>query len=78
MDTDREGRVLRFAESEHGRVTIPEVATGCNMSVADSKETLDRLASMRVAEKRITQYGGLVYVFPGFMTDEEKAQATDF
>ena len=77
-DDERERSVLRFAESEHGRVTVAEVATGCNMSLADAKATLDRLVILDVSEIRVTQNGVLVYVFPGFLSDEEKAQATDF
>lgn len=77
-DAERERRVLRFAERERGRVTIPEVATQCDMSLADSKATLDRLVLAQVAEIRVTQSGVLVYVFPGFLSDEDKARATDF
>lgn len=70
--------MLRFAETERGRVTVPEVATGCDMSLAHAKETLDRLVLLHVAEIRVTESGVLVYVFPGFLSDEEKARATDF
>jgi hypothetical protein len=77
-DEERERRVLRFAEHERGRVTIPEVATNCDMSLADSKGTLDRLVLADVAQIQVTQTGVLVYVFPGFLSDEDKAKATDF
>ena len=77
-DAERERRVLRFAEREHGRVTIPEVATQCDMSLADSKATLDRLVLAKVAEIHVTDTGVLVYVFSGFLSDDEKARATDF
>lgn len=77
-DAERERRVLRFAERERGRVTVPEVATQCDMSLADSKATLDRLVLAEVAQIQVTQAGILVYVFPGFLSDEEKARATDF
>ena len=63
-DADRERQVLRFAEAEHGRVTIPEVATRCNMTIADSKAALDRLGLVEVAEDPGDQSGVLVYVFP--------------
>src|SRR6187402_1586975 len=33
-EADRERQVLRFAEAEHGRVTIPEVAANCDMTIA--------------------------------------------
>lgn len=77
-DADREREVLRFAESEHGRVTIPEVATRCNLTIADSKATLDRLVMQEAATIQVTQSGVLVYVFPGFLSDDDKANAKDF
>ena len=77
-DADRERQVLRFAESEHGRVTIPEVASRCDMTVADAKATLDRLVMQEAATIQVTQSGVLVYVFPGFMSDDDKANAKDF
>lgn len=77
-DEERERRVLRFAERERGRVTIPEVATNCDLSLADSKQALERLVLAEVAEIQVTQSGVLVYVFPGFLSDEDKAKATDF
>ena len=77
-EADRERQVLRFAESEHGRVTIPEVAANCDMTIAEAKATLDRLVTLQAAAIQVTQSGVLVYVFPGFMTDEDKARAGDF
>jgi hypothetical protein len=77
-EADRERQVLRFAEQEHGRVTIPEVAAGCDMPIAEAKATLDRLVTLQAAGVQVTQSGVLVYVFPGFMSDEDKARAGDF
>ena len=70
--------MLRLAEIEHGRVTIPEVAARCTMTVEESKEELDRLVLNEVAEIQVTETGVLVYVFPGFLSDKDKARATDF
>ena len=77
-EADRERQVLRFAESEHGRVTVPEVAVNCDVTIAEAKATLDRLAMLQAATIQVTPSGVLVYVFPGFMTDEDKARAGDF
>lgn len=77
-DADRERIVLRFAESEKGRVTIPEVASRCNLTVTEAKAALDRLVTLNAAVIQVTQSGVLVYVFPGFLSDEDKAQAKDF
>jgi|SoiMethySBSTD1v2_1073268.scaffolds.fasta_scaffold2469750_2 hypothetical protein len=77
-EEERERRVLQFAEKEHGRVTVPEVAAHCNMSVAEAKAALDRLVTLQVADLRVTNSGVLVYVFPGFLSDDDKARAQDF
>lgn len=77
-EADCERQVLRFAESEHGRVTIPEVAARCDLTIAEAKATLDRLVMHQAATIQVTQSGVLVYVFPGFMSDEDKARAGDF
>ncbi|MCC7495686.1 MAG: hypothetical protein IT204_25270 [Fimbriimonadaceae bacterium] len=74
----RERAVLRLAEQEHGRVTVPEVAARCDLTIAEAKAALDRMVQLQAAHMQVTPSGGLVYVFPGFMSDEEKARATDF
>ena len=75
---ERERRVLRLAEREHGLLTVQEVAAGCAMTVAEAKAELDRLVIAEIAEMRVSEGGVLVYRFPGFLSDEEKARATDF
>jgi hypothetical protein len=75
---ERERRVLRLAELERGRVTIPEVAARCAMTMEEAKEELDRLVLNEIAEIQVTANGVLVYVFPGFLSDKDKARATDF
>ena len=77
-EAERELRILRFAETEHGRVTIPEVAASCNMTIAEAKATLERLAALEVATLQVTESGILVYVFPGFLSDADKARASEF
>lgn len=77
-DTDRERLMLRLAEEEHGRVTVPEAAVRCDMTIVEAKATLDRLVLAQVATIQVTPSGVLVYFFPGLMSDEEKAQSKDF
>ena len=77
-DAERERRILQFAEEEHGRVTLPEVALHCNVTVVQAKSDLDRLVAQQVAELLVTESGVLVYVFRGFLSDDEKASAKDF
>jgi hypothetical protein len=77
-EAERERRVLRLAEQEHGRVTVPEVAARCTMTIAEAKAELDRLVLNEIAEIQVTATGVLVYVFPGFLSDKDKARASDF
>jgi hypothetical protein len=77
-DADRERQVLRFAEAEHGRVTIAEVAAHCDMTIAEAKVALDRLVTAQAASIQVTSAGVLVYVFPGFLSDDDKSRAQDF
>lgn len=77
-DAERERRILRLAERERGRVTVPEVASRCTMTVTEAKAALDRLVLHQVAEIQVTASGVLVYVFPGFLSDQDKARATEF
>jgi hypothetical protein len=73
-----ENRVLRFAEKEHGRVTIAEVAARCDLTVSEAKAILDGFVVQEVAALHVTDGGVLVYVFAGFLSDEDKARAEDF
>jgi hypothetical protein len=77
-DEARERVVLKLAEKQHGRVTIPEVAARCDLTIAEAKATLDRMVLLQVAFMQVTASGGLVYVFSGFLSDQDKAAATDF
>jgi hypothetical protein len=73
----REDCILDLAQREHGRITVAEVASHCNLTVAEAKAALDRLVLQKVAEMRVAENGVLVYVFDGFLSDAEKARATD-
>ena len=75
---ERELRVLHLAERRHGRLTVTEASAHCGLTIAESKAELDRLVAANVAEIQVTTAGVLVYAFPGFLSDEEKARATDF
>jgi hypothetical protein len=77
-EADRERQVLRYAETEHGRLTVSEVAAGCDMTIAEAKSTLDRLVTLEAATIQVAESGILVYVFPGFLSDEDKTRAGDF
>jgi hypothetical protein len=75
---DPEHRVLLFAEWERGRLTLAETAAHCDLTVAEAKSILDRLVLHQVAALHVTDAGVLVYVFDGFLSDDEKARARGF
>jgi hypothetical protein len=62
--------VLQLAETQQGRVTLPEVAAHCALSVAESKKLLERLATGGAAELLVSEHGVIVYEFPGFVPGE--------
>lgn len=76
-ELEREQRILSFAESRDGRVTVPEVAAHCHLSIGDTKAELQRMALQGVAELHLTDDGISVFTFPGFMSSTEKAAAKD-
>lgn len=77
-DADRERQVLRFAEQAHGRVTVAEVAAGCDMTMPEARAALDRLVLQDAAIIQVSPGGVVVYAITGFLSDEEKANAKDF
>jgi hypothetical protein len=73
---DRDQCILDLARSAHGRVTVAEVASHCDLTLDESKKALDQFAVHDVAEVYVSADGVMVYCFPGFMSDEETRRAT--
>ncbi len=71
----RDQCILDLARAERGRVTVEEVAAHCDLGIDEAKQALDRFAVQRVAEMQVSERGILVYLFPGFLSDEEKRRA---
>ncbi len=74
---EREQRILDRAKAAGGRVTIPEIAADCDLSLQDSKQLLDEFVLEGAAEMLVTDDGILVYRFAGFLSSEKKARASD-
>jgi hypothetical protein len=64
---EREQRVLALAQYRGGRLTIADVAVSCQMSIAESKQRLDRMRQQGVAEIALMDDGVLVYTFSAFL-----------
>jgi hypothetical protein len=72
-----EKRVLALAARVGGRTTVAEAAARCGLTVEESREVLERLASQSVAEILVADDGTLVYAIAGLLTAEAKAAAAD-
>jgi hypothetical protein len=72
-----EKRVLALVAKHGGRTTVVEAAARCGLTLTESREVLDRLASQGVAEILVAGDGTMVYSVAGLLTDEAKATATD-
>jgi hypothetical protein len=72
-----EKRVLALAAKLGGRTTVAEAAARCGLTVAESREVLERLVSHGVAEILVAGDGTMVYGISGLLTAEAKAAATD-
>ncbi|MBI2759829.1 MAG: hypothetical protein HYX51_00175 [Chloroflexi bacterium] len=66
-DFEQEQRILALAQYRGGRLTIAEVAVSCQMSIAESKQRLDRMRGQGVAEIALMDDGVLVYTFSAFL-----------
>lgn len=73
----RERKILRFIKAQNGKVTPLELVTELNMTTEQAKKTLDDLCENIGGELHVTDKGGLVYVFEGFMSQKEKETASD-
>jgi hypothetical protein len=73
---DKEQAVLAYAATVTGRVTVAEVAGHCQLTIAESKQLLDRFAVNGAAEILVSEDGTMLYDF-GILTPTEKAQAQD-
>jgi hypothetical protein len=72
-----EKRVLALAARLGGRTTVAEAAARCGLTVAESREVLERLVSQSVAELLVAEDGTMVYAISGLLTPEAKAAAAD-
>lgn len=72
---DRELKVLACVAGHGGRVTVADVASSCQLGLADARAVLDEMARHGVAEMLFTPEGVPVFEFPGVLTAQQKEQA---
>jgi len=70
-----ERQVLQLIKAKKGRVTPLEIAADTTLAADDAKACLQRLCVKGFGEERVTENGALVYVFDGFLSDDQKQDA---
>jgi hypothetical protein len=75
LDEQRERQILSLAERSGGKITPLELAQETNLPLKDAKGLLEALCQRGTAEVEVTEEGNLVYVFRGFLSEQEKASS---
>ena len=71
----REQRMIAVAKTKHGRVTDVELVAETRQTLEECRAFLKRVTENSSAEINIGPEGTMVYLFPGFLTDEQKRTA---
>ncbi len=71
----RDQRMIATAKRKHGRVTDVELVAETRFSLEDCRAFLKEMTESGSAEMHIGKEGTMVYLFPGFLSDEEKRKA---
>jgi TM2 domain-containing membrane protein YozV len=72
---EKERALLELIRSKGGMITPIEVVSASSLNFEQAKQELDNFCIQGAAELRITEGGEIVYVFPGFLDDEQKRRA---
>jgi len=72
---EREQKLLGMIAAGGGRITPAEVALQTRLSLEKSKAALDELCVKGMGQLNLTEKGNMVYVFEGFLSEEEKDTA---
>lgn len=67
--------ILRIASERRGRVTPAEVVLATKLGIDEAKKMLDSFCEKGLAQLNITDKGVIIYVFDGFLSEEEKETA---
>jgi hypothetical protein len=73
----RERRILAFARSHSGRLTVSELAVESPLGIEESRAALEGLVERGVADTWVSEHGQIVYVFPAFFDEGDKHTARD-
>ena len=67
--------ILKLAAEKHGKITPAEVVLATKVGIDEAKVMLDNFCANDLAQLNITDKGVMVYVFDGFLSEEEKDTA---
>ena len=71
----RDQRMIATAKRKHGRVTDVELVAETRFSLEDCRAFLKEMTESGSAEMHIGKEGTMVYLFPGFLSEDEKRKA---
>ena len=71
----RDQRMITTAKRKHGRVTDVELVAETRFSLEDCRAFLQEMTESGSAEMHIGKEGTMVYIFPGFLSEDEKREA---
>lgn len=69
---DLEQRVLNLARHFRGKLTPEQVALNAQLDIQTSREVLESMVTNRVADTHVTDGGQIMYVFPTFISEEDR------
>lgn len=78
MDANVERRILHFARSHGGRVTVALLAAESPLSLSNCQAALESMELRGVCRSEFETSGALTYVFPDFVVDDPHDVAFDF
>ncbi len=64
--------ILKLAAEKHGKITPAEVVLSAKIGIDEAKKMLDSFCEQGLAQLNLTEKGVMVYVFDGFLSEEEK------
>lgn len=72
-DVRLENRILRLAYAHRARLTVPQVAMHCEVSIEESREALERMVLQGAARPEVDDDGTITYLFDDLLPSPEQA-----
>jgi hypothetical protein len=72
-----EQSILQLIQSNQGKITPEEIALKTNLTVIQATNYLNELCQQGSGGKQVTEDGHIVYVFAGFLSQQQKNSSKD-